>query len=187
MVFLIFLEFLSLFAQSRDPAVPNPSQGARDLLAFLYNITGTNILSGQEAMMWDGTSRDDYVYDQVGKYPAIYASDFGDVNADSELPKRQRVVDNAISWHNKGAIILLSWNAVQPDQPESGGYNAMNISDYPPANIDRILTSGDSCNTEWLRRLDMIAGYLKQLRDAGVTVLWRPFHEMNGNWFWWSW
>ena len=31
----------------------------------------------------------------------------------------------------------------------------------------------------------MAAG-LQQLRDAGVVVLWRPFHEMNGDWFWWG-
>lgn len=27
---------------------------------------------------------------------------------------------------------------------------------------------------------------LKSLRDANVPVLWRPYHEMNGNWFWWG-
>lgn len=32
----------------------------------------------------------------------------------------------------------------------------------------------------------MVAGYLKQLRDAHVPVLWRPYHEMNGVWFWWG-
>ena len=26
-----------------------------------------------------------------------------------------------------------------------------------------------------------IATGLTELRDAGVVVLWRPFHEMNGN------
>ena len=34
--------------------------------------------------------------------------------------------------------------------------------------------------------MDVIAGYLKQLRDARVPVLWRPYHEMNGDWFWWG-
>ena len=33
--------------------------------------------------------------------------------------------------------------------------------------------------------MDVIAGYLRQLKDAGVPVLWRPYHEMNGMWFWW--
>jgi mannan endo-1,4-beta-mannosidase len=31
-----------------------------------------------------------------------------------------------------------------------------------------------------------VAEGLQQLKDAGVVVLWRPFHEMNGDWFWWG-
>ena len=27
---------------------------------------------------------------------------------------------------------------------------------------------------------------MKQLKYAGVPVLWRPYHEMNGGWFWWG-
>jgi mannan endo-1,4-beta-mannosidase len=34
--------------------------------------------------------------------------------------------------------------------------------------------------------VDVIAGYLAQLRDAHVPVLFRPYHEINGNWFWWG-
>jgi hypothetical protein len=34
--------------------------------------------------------------------------------------------------------------------------------------------------------VDSIAVYLKKLQDAHVPVLWRPYHEMNGNWFWWG-
>jgi mannan endo-1,4-beta-mannosidase len=34
--------------------------------------------------------------------------------------------------------------------------------------------------------VDVIAGFLKQLQAAHVPVLWRPYHEMNGDWFWWG-
>jgi len=34
--------------------------------------------------------------------------------------------------------------------------------------------------------VDTIAIYLKQLQAAHVPLLWRPYHEMNGNWFWWG-
>jgi mannan endo-1,4-beta-mannosidase len=30
------------------------------------------------------------------------------------------------------------------------------------------------------------ADYLKQLADARVPVLWRPLHEIDGSWFWWT-
>jgi hypothetical protein len=38
----------------------------------------------------------------------------------------------------------------------------------------------------WVRQVDEIASFLKQLQDAKVPVLWRPYHEMNGDWFWWG-
>ena len=34
--------------------------------------------------------------------------------------------------------------------------------------------------------MELMAEGLKELKDAGVPVLWRPFHEMNGGWFWWG-
>ena len=50
---------------------------------------------------------------------------------------------------------------------------------------DRLTTEGTELNEAWKKQVDVIAGYLKQLKDAGVPVLWRPYHEMNGVWFWW--
>ena len=37
-----------------------------------------------------------------------------------------------------------------------------------------------------MKELRSVALALQELRDAGVVVLWRPLHEMNGNWFWWG-
>jgi len=30
------------------------------------------------------------------------------------------------------------------------------------------------------------ADYLKQLSDQKIPVLWRPLHEIDGGWFWWT-
>jgi len=51
---------------------------------------------------------------------------------------------------------------------------------------DAILTEGSEENTIWLHDLDTMAGFLSQLQRKGVPVLWRPFHESNGGWFWWG-
>lgn len=34
--------------------------------------------------------------------------------------------------------------------------------------------------------VDVIAEELKRFKDAGIPILWRPFHESEGVWFWWS-
>jgi mannan endo-1,4-beta-mannosidase len=57
---------------------------------------------------------------------------------------------------------------------------------YAAENIDRMLSPGDPLEVEHRRRLDEVADYLEQLEAEGIAVLWRPFHEMNGDWFWWG-
>jgi mannan endo-1,4-beta-mannosidase len=39
---------------------------------------------------------------------------------------------------------------------------------------------------KWKSQVNFIAWFLKQLDYAKVPVLWRPYHEMNGSWFWWG-
>jgi hypothetical protein len=49
-----------------------------------------------------------------------------------------------------------------------------------------ILTPGTDLYKKWCAQVDVIAKYLKELQDAHVPVLFRSYHEMNGDWFWWG-
>lgn len=49
-----------------------------------------------------------------------------------------------------------------------------------------LLTPGTSFYKQCAQQVDTIAVYLKQLQEAKFPVLWRPYHEMNGDWFWWG-
>ena len=51
--------------------------------------------------------------------------------------------------------------------------------------VSRIMPGGD-LNEAYTGYLDMVAEYAKKLENAGVPVLFRPFHENNGSWFWWG-
>ena len=53
-------------------------------------------------------------------------------------------------------------------------------------NIKELLEPDTATHQRWLQELDLLADGLRELRDADVVVLWRPFHEMNGGWFWWG-
>lgn len=41
-------------------------------------------------------------------------------------------------------------------------------------------------NKVFTEDLKNAAAYLKLLRNADIPVLWRPFHEAAGGWFWWG-
>jgi mannan endo-1,4-beta-mannosidase len=170
-------------ANGPTPADPQATPEARALLAFLYSIQGSKILSGQMGEKWDPGNTDDRVFARAGAYPAVYGMDFlfGDSN-------RQKATSACIERHEQNAIIQLSWHAVQPDKPESDdtGWNDMHSGKWPTDKIDLMLTPGTDLHREWMVRLDHIGGYLRQLQNTGVPVLWRPFHEMNFDWFWWG-
>src|SRR5436190_18197002 len=71
-------------------------------------------------------------------------------------------------------------HALDPAKPKGGGLRDKGV------NLETLLTPGNETHRRWMRELDVMADGLAHLRDAGVVVLWRPFHEMNGEWFWWG-
>jgi mannan endo-1,4-beta-mannosidase len=55
-----------------------------------------------------------------------------------------------------------------------------------PFDFSAALTPGTETHKELMRDLKGHADYLQQLADARVPVLWRPLHEIDGGWFWWT-
>ncbi len=100
---------------------------------------------------------------------------------------RQKLVETIISQHKKGHIITLMWHH---PKPECGDYCkhsdlwsfSKNISDEW---WNELISEGTELHSAWEKQVDTIVPYLKQLQDAKVPVLWRPYHELNGIWFWW--
>ncbi len=53
-------------------------------------------------------------------------------------------------------------------------------------NLETLLDPGTETHKRWMRELDTLAAGLAELQRENVVVLWRPFHEVNGDWFWWG-
>ena len=89
--------------------------------------------------------------------------------------------------HKQGHIITLMWHGCYPTEGDCcDGRSIWAMENRPsPGEWDKLVTEGTALNEAWKKGADKIAGYLKQLQDAGIPVLWRPYHEMNGVWFWW--
>ena len=89
--------------------------------------------------------------------------------------------------HADGHIITLMWHGCYPTDGDCcDGSSIWAMENRPsPEEWDELVTPGTELNEAWKRSADKIAGYLKQLQDAHIPVLWRPYHEMNGVWFWW--
>jgi beta-mannanase len=52
--------------------------------------------------------------------------------------------------------------------------------------LNNMITTGAAANANWNSLLDQFVGGLQDLQNSGMVVILRPFHKINGNWFWWS-
>ena len=187
------------YSQAIDPVNPDATTEARALLKYIQGLSGRYILSGQHNFPATGDRNTQFAAGYIGKTPVVWSQDFGfaaDGDKDSYL-SRPKIIQEAIQQHKKGAVINLCWHAVPPTADEPVTFQPLPGADpnAPLASVQGrltdkqfrdLLTPGTELYKKWLKQVDEIASFLKQLQDAKVPVLWRPYHEMNGDWFWWG-
>ena len=178
---LLFLWVSSgAFAQSFQPVNVNATPEAKALLNYLYSIKGKAILSGEHG---GGSRFLDSTKAITGKYPALWGSDF---IWSGPTGGGQRVVDEAIANYSKGYIIALMWHQGRPNDQPPYGFKESVQAKMTDEEWEQLITPNTEMNKKWIAQVDTIAFYLKELQAAHVPVLWRPYHEMNGVWFWWG-
>jgi mannan endo-1,4-beta-mannosidase len=170
------------------PVTLNPSPEATTLLEYIYSISGKQTLTGQHDQPLFTTAYFQRVYEITGKYPALHGFDFGfsEPNTLDGINFRQSMVDDAIRLYKDGTIITFMWHAAPPTHDEPVTFKGEIQSKLTDEQWKDLITPGSPLNQRWQSQVDVIAFFLKQLRDAHVPVIWRPYHEMNGNWFWWG-
>ena len=171
------------------PVNPKATPRARDLLNHIYAASGHWTFSGQHNAPRHISTYSDLVEQMTGSYPAVWGQDFG-FSEDGDLDGvnfRPEVIAEAKRQHAAGSIITLMWHAVRPTGDEPVTFDD-NICNGPLAEQDwlDLLRPGTSTHARWERQVDTIARLLAELRDDNIPVLWRPYHEMNGAWFWWG-
>ncbi len=153
---------------------PNADEKTQSIYDYICEIFGTYMLSAQQESTWMGSPdyEMDYIEETTGKLPAIRSLDF--MNDDFS-----GVVQRAIEWDAKGGLVTICWHC----GVDGKGYTEA-LGDDP--DFDLLLTEGTDEYNAMMESWDNAANALLQLQDAGVTVLWRPFHEFDGQWFWWG-
>ena len=153
---------------------PNADDKTKEIYDYICDNFGKTMLSCQMESTWMGSPdyEIDYVFDTTGKYPAMRGLDF--MNGDFD-----GVVERAKEWDKKGGLVTICWHT----GVGNSGYNESK-SDLP--DFDRLLTEGTEEYESLMQTWQLAADALSELQDAGVTVFWRPFHEFDGQWFWWG-
>ena len=153
---------------------PSASRETKAVYRFLCENFGKRIISGQQESTWMGSPdyEMDYIRKETGKTPALRGLDFMNDDFDG-------VVARAKAWWDRGGLVTICWHV----GIYGGGYNDSK-NDVPDFRL--LLDEETEEHRKMVAKWDQAARSLSELQDVGVVVLWRPFHEFDGRWFWWG-
>lgn len=125
------------------------------------------------------------IKDVVGDYPAVYGWDIAglekdDANNIDGVPF-QKMKQYIIEANERGGISTISWHF---DNPATG----KNAWDNTPNSLKTILPGGENHQkfTSWLDKAASFFLSLKDKKGKNIPILFRPYHELTGGWFWWG-
>ncbi len=149
--------------------------------AVAYGIGYDHEVGGWDAGE-DGFDFRSDVHDASGDYPAVFGWDLGKIGSTHNIDSVS--FDLMRKWmvevFERGGINTVSWHE---DNPVTGG-GAWDTSDA----VRQILPGGDR-HEFFKSRLDLVADFFVDLKTDGgtpVPVVFRPYHEHTGGWFWWG-
>jgi mannan endo-1,4-beta-mannosidase len=121
------------------------------------------------------------LYTQTGKYPALLGLHYSQKRSQDTTIINQLTINH---WQ-KGGLVTVGMSFNNPFFEGSDGSSAI---DYSKIDLKKLLSSAPDSKekTAYRNQLIFVSKALLNLKKAGVVVIWRPFHEMNGNWFWWG-
>lgn len=158
---------------------------------------GTPLFGHQDDLMyghleWNASRENDHslersdVFAVAGKYPAVLGLDLGgiEIGAPCNLDGNNFDImrEAAIKHYERGGIVTFSWHL---RNPLTGG-DAWDVSSDKV--VESVLPGGEK-HEYFLEWLDRTAEYLSSLKDGEgnvIPVIFRPWHEHTGSWFWWG-
>lgn len=190
----LFLAFASLFCNivlaQVSPSDTYATPETRRLLSNLQKMMDKGYLVGHQddlayGAKWKYEPGRSDVKDVTGDYPGIYGWELGNL----ELGKDKNLDDvpfdkmkqYIISAYQRGAVITISWHVNNP-------FTGKDAWDPAPGSVAAVLPGG-GMHQVFKGYLDKVAVFLHALKGnngEAIPILWRPFHEHTGGWFWWG-
>lgn len=175
------------------------------LMNYLTEVYGKHMLSGQQEIYGGGNDGNselefDWIHNLTGKYPAVRGFDL--MNYNPLYGWEDGTTARMIDWvNNKGGIATNSWHLTVPR--DFTAYQLGEFVDWKQATYKPTETNFNTANavipgTKEYQYLQLaiqdLAEQLQILQDNNVPVIFRPYHEAEGNgglngegaWFWWA-
>ncbi len=177
------------FAQLIDARA---TEETRALFINLHRLSERHTLFGHQHATeyghgWFGDENRSDVKSVVGSHPAVIGIDLAGFSGrpESEIENNISALrKNAIDTYNRGGVSTASWHFANPVS-NNGFYWVDSVS--KPA-VKYIIPGGAS-HGDYKKILRQIGNWANSLRAADgklVPIIFRPYHELDGGWFWWG-
>ncbi|KUJ59388.1 beta-mannosidase [Flavobacteriaceae bacterium CRH] len=173
----------------------------KETVALFYNLkrlSETKIAIGQQDAFnsfYQDAAGDSDIKKNTGFDPALLGSDFifiTDKNNNNQADnwfyqQEQKTISDVKAAYAKGIINTFSWHLREPYNEDSFYAEDM-TADQKATAFKSILPGG--ANHEWYKKkLDKVASVFLNLKGSNgefIPIIFRPFHEFDGSWFWWG-
>lgn len=189
---LILLTGVSSYAGEPAPIDTKATKETRALYRKLHQLTEKGILFGHQHATeyghgWSGDVDRSDVKSITGSHPAVIGIDFSGLSGrpDSLIKWEESHLRKVITdTYKRGGLITVSWHFNNP-LSEGGFYWKDGVS---IASV-REMIPGAAAHDTYKNILKRIADFLHTVRGARgepIPMIFRPFHELDGSWFWWG-
>ncbi|WP_194766856.1 glycoside hydrolase family 26 protein [Tamlana sp. I1] len=178
----------------------NPNATAETVALFyhLKTLSRTKFIIGQQdafSSFYKDNAGDSDIKKTTGSDPGLLGSDFlfitDDLNDGTAsnwfFQQENEIKADAVEAYNKGMVNIFSWHLREPF--EGKHFYASEMTDYQKANaFSSILPNGVN-HDYYKKKLEKVAEVAQSMIGADgklVPFVFRPFHEFDGNWFWWG-
>ena len=201
---LLGMAAMMIAACTTAKKVASAMTGARQLYDRLTVIQQKGYMFGHQddpfyGLTWEYQKDSSDVKNVCGDYPAVMGFELGGIEMGDEKSLDSvpftKITEEIINHYNRGGIVTISWHPRNPlTTIEGGGLagqkfpkgTAWDISS--PTVVKSILKGGSKYDLfqTWMQRLSDFLASLKTDDGEKVPVIFRPWHENTGSWFWWG-
>lgn len=160
-----------------------------NLFSNLKSLSKDKVLFGHQestayGVGWthEGINIESDIEKVCGDFPAVYGWDIGNIGkrTNNDCVPFSVMKKLIIDAFERGGINTISSHMHNP-------YTGKNYNDVTPS-VPHLLPGG-SHHENFLEKLDLIADFIQDLKSkngVSIPIIFRPFHEHNGDWFWWG-
>lgn len=136
---------------------------------------------------WSGDANRSDVKSVTGSHPAMIGVDlmrFSGASVEAIVKAKQELKKNVEDTYNRGGVTTIAWHFSNPVSP--GGFYWKDSVSLPA--VKYIIPDGEA-HEEYKSILKEIGQWAKSLKGENgksVPVIFRPYHEFDGGWFWWG-